>query len=78
VPRATRYVATFVCPSFKEPFAVAPLPSLSVTIRNLCIAATPPRPSRVGARSESGVVVRVGLYRIGKWPIKRHLRTIRH
>jgi hypothetical protein len=20
----------------------------------------------------------VGLYRIGKWPIKRHLRTIRH
>ena len=24
------------------------------------------------------VATQVGLYRIGKWPIKRHLRTIRH
>ena len=48
----------------------------------LALCTPPPLPplplSPRGRRdSASGVLMR-GLYRVGEWPIKRHLRTIRH
>jgi hypothetical protein len=37
-----------------------------------------PEGVRLDRESGAGGLTGRGLYRIGKWPIKRHLRTIRH